>query len=161
MEKYLDDIINDHVKSKRLKDYIKNRKLKGYIESDKLKDYIENKKLDQLEYNINTYVDKIFYINMDKDIERNKDILNQFKKFNITNYERIPGVVVSYEEAKKYDLFGPYGHPKISSKRKHRNAGWNREFEAINGGIAISKDQRAPLPINICLTLCSIELTQG
>ena len=86
---------------------------------DRIKDYIENKnkkKNNKSQYDINTYVDKIFYINMDKDTERNKDILEQFKKFNITNYERISGVVVSYEEAKEYTLFGPFSHPKIECK---------------------------------------------
>jgi GR25 family glycosyltransferase involved in LPS biosynthesis len=38
---------------------------------------------------INTYFDKIFYINLARDINRNNNILNQFEKFNITNFERI------------------------------------------------------------------------
>ena len=33
--------------------------------------------------------DKIFYINLDKDVERDEKITAQFQKFNITNYERI------------------------------------------------------------------------
>jgi len=44
-------------------------------------------------YDLNNFFDKVFYINLDKDINRNKNILSQFKKYNITNYERIPGVV--------------------------------------------------------------------
>jgi GR25 family glycosyltransferase involved in LPS biosynthesis len=46
-------------------------------------------------HDINTYVDRIFYINMDKDVERNDLIVKQFNKHNIWNYERISGVVVN------------------------------------------------------------------
>jgi len=42
---------------------------------------------------INTYFDKIFYINLDKDVDRNEHILFQLAKFNITNIERVSGVV--------------------------------------------------------------------
>ena len=38
---------------------------------------------------INSFFDKIFYINLDKDVERDEKITAQFQKFNITNYERI------------------------------------------------------------------------
>lgn len=42
---------------------------------------------------INTYFDKIFYINLDKDVDRNEHIQYQLAKFNITNVERVSGVV--------------------------------------------------------------------
>jgi GR25 family glycosyltransferase involved in LPS biosynthesis len=38
---------------------------------------------------INTYFDKIFYINLDEDVERNENIISQLEKYNIYNYERI------------------------------------------------------------------------
>jgi len=38
---------------------------------------------------INTYFDKIFYINLAKDVNRNDNLLAQFDKFGITNFERI------------------------------------------------------------------------
>jgi GR25 family glycosyltransferase involved in LPS biosynthesis len=38
---------------------------------------------------INTYFDKIFYINLDKDVDRNKNIISQLEKYNINNYERV------------------------------------------------------------------------
>jgi GR25 family glycosyltransferase involved in LPS biosynthesis len=41
---------------------------------------------------LDTFFDKIFYINMDNDVERNKNIISQFDKFDIKNYERISGV---------------------------------------------------------------------
>lgn len=41
---------------------------------------------------LNTYFDKIFYINLPGDVDRNIHILNEFKKYNITNFERIEGV---------------------------------------------------------------------
>jgi GR25 family glycosyltransferase involved in LPS biosynthesis len=45
-----------------------------------------------MDITLNNFFDKIFYINLDKDIERNQNLLSQFKKFNITNFERISGV---------------------------------------------------------------------
>lgn len=38
---------------------------------------------------IDTYFDKVFYINLDKDVERNEYMVDQFSKWNISNYERI------------------------------------------------------------------------
>ena len=38
---------------------------------------------------INTYFDKIFYINLAKDVNRNDNVLAQFNRFDITNFERI------------------------------------------------------------------------
>jgi GR25 family glycosyltransferase involved in LPS biosynthesis len=40
---------------------------------------------------INTYFDKIFYINLDKDVDKNTSILSLFKKQNITNFQRVSG----------------------------------------------------------------------
>ena len=39
--------------------------------------------------NVNTYFDKIFYINLAKDVNRNDNVLAQFNRFDITNFERI------------------------------------------------------------------------
>ena len=41
---------------------------------------------------VNDYFDKIFYINLKKDIDRNKNILSQFEKFGIKNYERFEAI---------------------------------------------------------------------
>jgi len=41
---------------------------------------------------INKYFDKIFYINLAKDVDRNKNLLSQFNKFGITNYERFDAI---------------------------------------------------------------------
>ncbi len=43
---------------------------------------------------INNFFDRVYYINMWKDYDRNLHILDQFKKFNITNYEKVEGVEV-------------------------------------------------------------------
>lgn len=43
--------------------------------------------------NINTYFDKIFYINLAKDQDRNEYMVNQFREIGITNFERIEGVI--------------------------------------------------------------------
>lgn len=41
---------------------------------------------------INSFFDKIFYINLKRDVERNDYMINQFKEFGITNYERFEAV---------------------------------------------------------------------
>ena len=41
---------------------------------------------------IDTYFDKIFYINLKKDVSRNKHMVSQFKKYGITNFERIDAI---------------------------------------------------------------------
>ena len=72
-----------------------------------------------MESPINKYVDRIFYINMDKDIDRNKNMLEQFAKHGITNYERFSGICVSLEEANKYNLFGPFPHTESFCKKNN------------------------------------------
>jgi GR25 family glycosyltransferase involved in LPS biosynthesis len=42
---------------------------------------------------INIFFDKIFYINLDKDTDRDAKMIEQFKRYNITNYERVSGTV--------------------------------------------------------------------
>lgn len=42
---------------------------------------------------INTYFDKIFYINLSKDTDRNESILSQFDEYGIINFERYDAVV--------------------------------------------------------------------
>jgi GR25 family glycosyltransferase involved in LPS biosynthesis len=44
---------------------------------------------------IDAYFDKIFYINMAKDLDRNLHMIEQFKKFGIANYERVEGVEIA------------------------------------------------------------------
>lgn len=41
---------------------------------------------------IDNYFDKIFYINLRKDVERNNNVLSQFKEFNINNFERFEAI---------------------------------------------------------------------
>lgn len=43
--------------------------------------------------NINTYFDRIFYINLEKDQDRNQYMLDQFNELDITNFERVEGVI--------------------------------------------------------------------
>jgi GR25 family glycosyltransferase involved in LPS biosynthesis len=43
--------------------------------------------------NINTYFDKIFYINLAKDQDRNEYMINQFREIGIINFERIEGII--------------------------------------------------------------------
>jgi GR25 family glycosyltransferase involved in LPS biosynthesis len=54
---------------------------------------------------LDSYFDKIFYINLTRDIDRNEHMISQFQKFGIKNYERI--------EAQQVDML-----PELS---KYRN----------------------------------------
>lgn len=45
---------------------------------------------------IDNFFDKIFYINLSKDIERNSSMLAQFEEFGISNFERYDAIV--YDE---------------------------------------------------------------
>lgn len=40
---------------------------------------------------IDSYFDKVFYINLDRDVTRGLRMTEQFSKFGITNFERVPG----------------------------------------------------------------------
>jgi hypothetical protein len=42
---------------------------------------------------LDNYFDKIFYINLKRDVERNSRILEDFSKYNINNFERVDGVI--------------------------------------------------------------------
>lgn len=42
---------------------------------------------------IDEYFDKVFYINLERDRARNSKMLEQFKQFGITNFERVEGVI--------------------------------------------------------------------
>jgi len=43
---------------------------------------------------VDKYFDKIYYLNLEKDVDRNKNMLKQFEQFGITNFKRIEGIVV-------------------------------------------------------------------
>jgi GR25 family glycosyltransferase involved in LPS biosynthesis len=44
--------------------------------------------------NINLFFDKIFYINLDKDTDRDTKMVEQFKRYDISNFERISGTII-------------------------------------------------------------------
>lgn len=55
---------------------------------------------------INTYFDKIYYINIDKDVDRNNNILSQLNFWNIYNYKRFsPNLITSLPEKYLYRNF--------------------------------------------------------
>jgi GR25 family glycosyltransferase involved in LPS biosynthesis len=54
--------------------------------------YKETTKNHQNSINIDNYFDKVLYINMNKDVDRNQNMINQFEKYGITNYHRIEGI---------------------------------------------------------------------
>lgn len=64
--------------------------------------------------NINLFFDKIFYINLDKDTDRNTKIIEQFKQYNITNYERISGTVI--EVVPDISYWRNFNQDKINEK---------------------------------------------
>lgn len=43
---------------------------------------------------MNSFFDKIFYINLDKDKDRNEKMIQQFKHYGISNFERVAGTVI-------------------------------------------------------------------
>ena len=45
---------------------------------------------------IDNYFDKIFYINLKRDVVRNSRMLEEFRKYNIKNFERVEAVVYDY-----------------------------------------------------------------
>ena len=42
---------------------------------------------------LDNYFDKIFYINLKRDVVRNSRMLEEFRKYNINNFERVDGVI--------------------------------------------------------------------
>lgn len=63
---------------------------------------------------INTYFDKIFYINMNKDIDRDIHIRDEFAKVGITNYERISGVKI--DSIPEHNLWRNFNRERLSEK---------------------------------------------
>lgn len=51
---------------------------------------------------IDTFFDKIYYINLDCDVERNENMISQFEKYNISNYERISATIIDSIPDKYY-----------------------------------------------------------
>jgi GR25 family glycosyltransferase involved in LPS biosynthesis len=41
---------------------------------------------------VDSYFDKVYYINMDDNVHRNENILKQFEQYNIKNFKRVSGV---------------------------------------------------------------------
>lgn len=74
--------------------YYNNRFIQNYETKKKYEYYLnELKKLQQNKNeNYNKIVYPILYINLDRSIDRKEKLIEQFKKFNITNYKRIKGV---------------------------------------------------------------------
>lgn len=112
---------------------------------------------------LDNFFDKIFYINMDKDIDRNQNIIDQFKKYNITNYERVSGTVL---ETVPHNSFWRNFNNKYSLSKKYilgclglRNSHWrimetslNRGYEKIlilEDDIQINRDPNLTLYENI------------
>lgn len=108
---------------------------------------------------VNTYFDKIFYMNLPKDVDRNENILSQFKKYNITNFERIEGKVFTqvpdkniwrnYNNKDEKYILGNIGHIdstleiiKLSKERKYKR------ILILEDDIEISKDPSELLVTN-------------
>lgn len=47
---------------------------------------------------VDQFFDKIYYINLEEDVERNNSMLSQFEKFNIKNFLRVEGVRINHKE---------------------------------------------------------------
>ena len=44
---------------------------------------------------LDSYFDRIFYINLERDTLRNEQMVSQFQKYGITNYERVDGIALT------------------------------------------------------------------
>lgn len=64
--------------------------------------------------NINLFFDKIFYINLDKDTVRDTRMVEQFKRYEISNFERISGTVVDVVPDTSY--WRNFNQDKINEK---------------------------------------------
>jgi len=63
---------------------------------------------------INTYFDKVFYINLKKDVVRNEHMIAQFEKFGITNYERIEAIALTdLPDIEQYRNFNKKDHKYV------------------------------------------------
>lgn len=63
---------------------------------------------------MNEYFDKIFYINLDKDVNRNEHMVSELKRAGITNYERFAGVIVN--EVPDKSLWRNFNRDKLCDK---------------------------------------------
>lgn len=50
---------------------------------------------------IDNYFDRIFYLNLDKDSVRNRQMVEQFEKFGISNYERVSAIEIEHMPPKE------------------------------------------------------------
>ena len=60
-------------------------------------------------HDLNTYVDKIFYINLDDRLDRRSQIEAEFAKYKIYNYERVAGITLS-TVPEKHGIMGPFNN---------------------------------------------------
>lgn len=112
-------------------------------------------------YTLDNYFDKIFYINLDKDVDRNRNILEQFSKYSITNYERLSATELT--EVPKNHLWRNFNVQFLSKKyilgslgtrNSHWriiDAAWQRDYERIlifEDDILINEDPNKVLEQN-------------
>lgn len=64
--------------------------------------------------NINLFFDKIFYINLDKDTDRDAKMVEQFKRYDMSNFERISGTIV--EVVPDVSYWRNFNQDKINEK---------------------------------------------
>ena len=72
-----------------------------------------NKQASGKELNVNTYFDKVFYINLDESQERNRNMLDIFSRTGITNYERVSACNVNDARDSGWELPTVTGMPLI------------------------------------------------
>lgn len=77
--------------------------------------------------NVNEYFDKILYINMDRDVSRNRSMLDQFEKLGITNFHRIEGsALISLPQPISHRNFikndEKYVRGQLGCRQSHLNA---------------------------------------
>lgn len=108
---------------------------------------------------LNSYFDKIFYINLARDTERNKNMVAQFARFGITNYERVAATeltelpdVVEYRNFNKRDqkyLIGQLScrATHINCMRVARQRGYQKVL-ILEDDVVFTEDPNQLLTIN-------------
>jgi len=64
--------------------------------------------------NIKLFFDKIFYINLDRDTDRDAKMVEQFKRYDMSNFERISGTIV--EVVPDVSYWRNFNQDKINEK---------------------------------------------
>lgn len=78
---------------------------------------------------------KMYYINLDKNVDRNNNMKSIINKYGFTNYERVPGILTGkYEQVNLYkDQITEKAYQTLMENNKNRNR--TRHSQLTNGAV--------------------------